>query len=334
MTNLTFKQLRYFEALARHGHFGRAAETCAISQPALSQQIKALEQELGGRLFERDRRQVRLTRFGEEIAARARDVLRPLDELEGYAHASRDGLVTRLRIGVIPTALGVVASLTAPFARRHSRVGIRVESASTDEILSRLRDFDLEAGVVYMESCQADDLVALQVWEENHVFLTLADRAGGERTTWREAAERPLCLLTPDMHNRQTIDRVFADLGCQPKVSLETNSIISLLAHVCTGPWSTILPRSVMMGCDFSGARLRGADLHGSLLAFSKFVGADLTGADLSGADLSRADLSRADLTGADLTAADLDGADFTGARGLDQAKGLASALNFDRARR
>ena len=96
----------------------------------------------------------------------------------------------------------------------------------------------------------------------------------------------------------------------------------------------TILPRSVLMGCDFSGARLRGADLHGSLLAFSKFVGADLPGTDLSGADLSRADLRGADLTGANLTGADLDGADFTGARGLDQAKGLASAVNLDRARR
>jgi DNA-binding transcriptional LysR family regulator len=121
-----------------------------------------------------------------------------------------------------------------------------VESASTGEILARLRTFDLEAGVVYMESCHAEGLSALPVWEENHVFLTPADRAVGERMTWRQAAELPLCLLTPDMHNRQTIDGVFAELGYQPQVSLETNSILSLLAHVCAGPWSTILPRSVL----------------------------------------------------------------------------------------
>jgi LysR family hydrogen peroxide-inducible transcriptional activator len=103
MTNLTFKQLRYFEALARHGHFGRAAEACAISQPALSMQIKALEDELGAELFERDRRQVRLTSFGEEVALRANEILRSVDELEEYARTSRNGLVGRLRIGVIPT---------------------------------------------------------------------------------------------------------------------------------------------------------------------------------------------------------------------------------------
>ena len=68
MINLTLRQLRYFDALARHGHFGRAAEACAISQPALSMQIKELEEALGGLLLERSARQVALTRFGEELA--------------------------------------------------------------------------------------------------------------------------------------------------------------------------------------------------------------------------------------------------------------------------
>ena len=71
MNNLTLKQLRYFEALARHGHFGRAADACAISQPALSMQIKELEEALGTSLFERSARQVRLTGFGEDVLARA-----------------------------------------------------------------------------------------------------------------------------------------------------------------------------------------------------------------------------------------------------------------------
>ncbi len=64
MNNLTLKHLRYFEALTRHGHFGRAADACAISQPALSMQIKELEELLGTTLFERSARKVRLTGFG------------------------------------------------------------------------------------------------------------------------------------------------------------------------------------------------------------------------------------------------------------------------------
>src|SRR5262249_48219040 len=103
MTNLTLKQFRYFEALARHGHFGRAADACAISQPAMSVQIRELEDALGTELFERGARQVRLTSFGEEFARRVRDILRSVDELGDLARASQDRLAGRLRIGVIPT---------------------------------------------------------------------------------------------------------------------------------------------------------------------------------------------------------------------------------------
>ena len=76
MTHVTLRQLRYFDALARHGHFGRAAEACSISQPALSMQIKELEETLGAVLLERGARQVALTKFGEEAAQRVRDILR------------------------------------------------------------------------------------------------------------------------------------------------------------------------------------------------------------------------------------------------------------------
>src|SRR5215470_15879797 len=103
MTQITLRQLRYFDALARHSHFGRAAAACAISQPALSMQIKELEDALGAVLIERGARQVRLTRVGEEAAARVRDILRSVDELGDFARASRDAFVGRLRIGMIPT---------------------------------------------------------------------------------------------------------------------------------------------------------------------------------------------------------------------------------------
>ena len=95
MLNVTMRQLRYFDALARHGHFGRAAHACAISQPALSMQIKELEDALGGVLLERNARQVVLTRFGEELADRVRDILRSVDELGDFARASRDRLAGR-----------------------------------------------------------------------------------------------------------------------------------------------------------------------------------------------------------------------------------------------
>ncbi|MBT8411602.1 MAG: LysR family transcriptional regulator, partial [Octadecabacter sp.] len=103
MTTLTLKQLRYFEAVAKFGHFGHAADACGISQPALSMQIKDLEEGLGVQLFERATKQVRLTAFGEDFAPRARDILRSVEEVEGLARVAQNRLSGRLRVGVIPT---------------------------------------------------------------------------------------------------------------------------------------------------------------------------------------------------------------------------------------
>src|SRR4029078_6904041 len=103
MIQMTLRQLRYFDALARHGHFGRAAEACSISQPALSMQIKEMEEVLGGVLLERRGRQVTLTKFGEEIVQRVREILRSVDELGDFARASRDRLPGRLRICMTST---------------------------------------------------------------------------------------------------------------------------------------------------------------------------------------------------------------------------------------
>jgi DNA-binding transcriptional LysR family regulator len=123
-----------------------------------------------------------------------------------------------------------------------------VLSLATDEILARLRRFELDAGIVYVESAQAAGFSVVPVWRERHVLLTGADGrfAGRENVGWSEAASVPLCLLTPDMQNRKTIDAVFARVGASVTPMLETNSIISILAHVGSGHWSSIVPRSVL----------------------------------------------------------------------------------------
>ncbi len=88
----------------------------------------------------------------------------------------------------------------------------------------------------------------MPLWQENHVLLTPSGGTfeGRDNVTWLEAVQVPLCLLTPDMQNRKTIDGVFAELGSKARPTLETNSIVSMLAHVCSGAWSAILPRSVL----------------------------------------------------------------------------------------
>src|ERR1700728_3456373 len=132
MDNLTLKQLRYVEALARHGHFGRAAEACAISQPALSMQIKELEESLGAALFERSARRVAPTNLGKEFVLRAREILRQVDALGDVARAARDRLVGPLRIGIIPTvAPYLLPTIIGNLARLHDGLDIHVRETLT-----------------------------------------------------------------------------------------------------------------------------------------------------------------------------------------------------------
>jgi DNA-binding transcriptional LysR family regulator len=238
----------YLIALAREKHFGRAAAACHVSPSTLSAAIRDLEAELGVAVVERGKQFSGLTPEGRSVVEYAQRMAASAEGLKQELATLRDGLTGRLRLGVIPTALTVVAALTASFARRHSLVTAEVLSLATDEILARLRRFELDAGIVYMESAQTAGLSIVPVWRESHVLLTSADGrfAGRETVSWAEAASVPLCLLTPDMQNRKTIDAVFAKVGAGVTPILETNSIISILAHVGSGHWSSIVPRSVL----------------------------------------------------------------------------------------
>lgn len=236
----------YLIALAKEKHFGRAATSCHVSTSTLSAAIRDLEAELGVAVVERGQHFTALTPEGlcvldyaQRMAASTEALRQDLAKLQG-------GLSGQLRLGVIPTALTRVAELTASFSRRHPQTTFLVRSLATTDILQRLRSFELDAGIVYSESGADPDLSFQPLWEESHVLATGAGRlAGRDHITWREAAELPLCLLTPDNQNRKIINKVFAELDQIVAPRLETNSIVSILAHVAAGPWNAILPRAI-----------------------------------------------------------------------------------------
>jgi len=239
----------YLIALAREKHFGRAAVACHISPSTLSAAISDLEAELGVAVVERGKHFTGLTPEGQCVVDYAQRMAAGAEGLRQELARLRLGLSGHLRLGVIPTALTVVASLTAAFSRRHPQVTIEVLSLPTSGILSRLQDFEIDAGIVYVESgLAARQLLTVPLWHETHVLLTPSGGPfeGRDNVTWLEAVQVPLCLLTPDMQNRKTIDAVFAQLDCIAQPTLESNSLISMLAHVCSGAWSAILPLSVL----------------------------------------------------------------------------------------
>ena len=149
MIGISMKHLRYFEALARQRHFGRAAAACGISQPALSVQIKELEDALGAALVERGGRRVGLTRLGEAFELRVRDILQAVDELGELARASRGPLTGRLRLGVIPTvAPYLLPSFVKGLAQRHPELELRPREAVTQRLVDDLLDARLDAAIV------------------------------------------------------------------------------------------------------------------------------------------------------------------------------------------
>lgn len=171
MTHITLKHLRYFDALARHRHFGRAAEASSISQPALSLQVKELEDILGAPLVERGARQISLTPLGEEFAARGREVLRAVDELGALARASTGPLAGRLRLGVIPTvAPYLLPQVMRELAGRFPDLDLRPREAVTPKLLRDLQEGRLDLAMLALPVSEAS-LVEHALFEEEFLLV-------------------------------------------------------------------------------------------------------------------------------------------------------------------
>ncbi len=149
MINLTLRQLRYVEALAQHRHFGRAAEACSVSQPALSVQVRDLEEALGTELFERHARGVRPTAFGADFIARAADILRAVDDLGDMARAAHGDMVGRLRLGVIPTiAPYLLPQVLSDLAATFDGLDVQVRETVTPRLLEALGAGQIDAAIL------------------------------------------------------------------------------------------------------------------------------------------------------------------------------------------
>lgn len=245
---MLFRQLEYLVALARERHFARAAQACHVSQPALSEALRKLEDELKVLLVRRGRAFEGLTPEGERIVLRAQRILADRDALRDEVDALRTGLSGRLRIGSVPTASGAVSLLTGPFCTAHPLAAVELSTdLRSEELLRLVRNFEIDAGITYLPGPGHDDLRALPLYEERYVLLTgltgpAEEPAQQPRATWAEASRLPLCLLHPGMQGRRVLDEVFAGLGLEPAPRVETDSVASLFAHVRTGHWASVVP--------------------------------------------------------------------------------------------
>ncbi|MHA6261823.1 LysR substrate-binding domain-containing protein [Arenibacterium sp. CAU 1754] len=242
MKNVTLRQLRYFEALAHHGHFGRAADVCSISQPALSIQIKELEQSLGMVLFERAARQVRLTGFGEEFAVRVREILRSVDELEDLARTSRDQMAGRLRIGVIPTiAPYLLPTIIGNLNRMHAGLDIRVRETVTPKLIKELAEGRLDTAIVALPVSEPA-FTEVALFSEDFVLVRPDEDADKPVPTADSLREMRLLLLE-EGHCFRDQALSFCNIhSALPRELLDASSLSTLVQMVSAGIGVTLIP--------------------------------------------------------------------------------------------
>ena len=242
MAQITMKHLRYFDALARVRHFGRAAEASSISQPALSLQVKELEDILGAPLVERGARQITMTRLGEEFALRARDVLRAVDELGALARASTGPLSGRLRLGVIPT----VAPYLLPRVMRHLAetypdLDLRPREAVTPKLVRDLTEGRLDLALVALPVSEPS-FAETPLFDEEFLLVRNKDAAHLPVPPLTDLPAQPLLLLEEGHCFRDQAIAV-CKMPQRPTTEImEGSSLSTLVQMVGAGIGVTLIP--------------------------------------------------------------------------------------------
>lgn len=249
-----FTCLKYLVALDDHRHFGRAALASHVTQPALSNAIRSLEESYGTAIVKRGRNFGGFTAEGERILFGARRILREQELLEQDLHSREGDPAGHLLIGAVPTAMPIAARFAGMLQDRHPRIVPSLRSMSSTELETRLECMAIDMGLGYTERMDGSRslLRALPQYTEHYFLLRKTAGASpeslriGAPMTWAETADLPLCLLSSEMHNRTIVDRAFASAGVHASPSIETNSILTLALSVVAGRVCSIMPGALV----------------------------------------------------------------------------------------
>lgn len=250
-----FTSLRYLAALHQHKHFGRAAAACHITQPAFSNAIRALEEEFGTAIVKRGRAFESFTPEGERIFISAQRMLHEQELLLQDLSSKADQPVGALTLGAVPSVMPIAARFAGHLQARHPGLSLIVRSMSSPDIENGLENLSIDLGLGYTDrlKSRAAKLVTVNQYTERYFLLRRAAQpapAGlhiaDQPMPWQDTAGLPLCLLTPEMHNRAIVDATFKQLGLRIQPVIETNSILTLGLTVLVGDVCSILPGALV----------------------------------------------------------------------------------------
>lgn len=242
------EKLEYIIALAREKNFARAAESCGVTQPTLSQGIQKLEEALKTRLVQRSSRFQGFTAEGERVLIWARRIVGDTHAMRQEIFGLHNGVGSHLRIAAVPAAMPAVASLTVPYQERYPTVHFTVLARTSDALIQLLHQREIDVGITYLENEPIAEVTSVPLYREEYFLLTSRQGAYGhsDQVTWVQMGALPLCLMTRDLQHRRIIDGVMKSVGQESAPMVETDSIFGLISHVQTGSWVGIVPRSLL----------------------------------------------------------------------------------------
>jgi DNA-binding transcriptional LysR family regulator len=262
--------LRYLVALNEHKHFGRAAQACHITQPALSNAVRALEAEFNVVIVKRDRTFAGLTLEGERVLASAQLMLHEHAILQQELKSDINIPRGTLRVAAIPTAMPIVARFGAMLQQRYPGILPVVLSMSSSDLERGLEDLSIDLALGYTDrmGLRGTRLVSWPQYTEHYFLLRRAAKVHpdslqiGKKIHWKDAAKFPLCMLTPEMHNRTIVDAAFTTAGVTVTPAIETNSILTMALSVVAGSVCSVLP-GALVGAVRSYRELEALPLYG-----------------------------------------------------------------------
>jgi LysR family transcriptional regulator, hydrogen peroxide-inducible genes activator len=238
---ITLRQLRYLASLAHHRHFGRAAADCAVTQPALSMQVRELEREIGAELVERRPGEIALTETGVEVAQRAERILAATRDLVDFAR-HRGVLSGKLRLGIIPTLAPYILPRVLPrLQTSYPQLRLEVRETQTKMLLEELAGGDLDAVMLALPAHGADAEI-LRLFDDPFLLaLPVADPLRG-RVAAEDVDRRRLILLEEGHCLRDQALAFCAAVRGDPPATLGATSLATVMQMVANGYGVTLVP--------------------------------------------------------------------------------------------
>src|SRR5580704_9708943 len=241
---ITLRQLRYLEALAQHKHFGRAAEACAVTQPALSMQISELEKELDAKLIERRPGEAALTEIGIEVVRRGERVLAGARDIVDFARHFGRTLSGRLKLGIIPSLAPYVLPKVLPALQaRYPDLSVELRETQTKVLIEELAGGDLDAVMLALPVADAE-IETIRLFEDPLLLAVPADDPlpKAARVSARQIDQRRLILLEEGHCLRDQALAYCASARQEMPLSLGATSLATVMQMVASGYGLTLVP--------------------------------------------------------------------------------------------